>query len=208
MRSLIILLAVILIGGSVHGESMTFVVDDPGGRNMVKFTSKAPIESIVGVSHAVSGSVTLDPDDLKKNIQASITVDLKTLKTGIDMLDGHMRSEKYLHTEEYPNAVFILDGSVGEDAVSLTEGKPVEILFKGVFTLHGVSKEIEINGTATYLKEVPGLVDMGYPGDMLNFDGSFVINMGDYNIERPQMLMLKLAEEVNIHLNFTATTGR
>ncbi len=52
------------------------------------------------------------------------------------------------------------------------------------------------------------LVQQGYPGDMLNFDGSFPINYTEYGVKRPQFLMLKLAEVVRISLNFTATTGR
>jgi len=197
-----------LSAGLASADVMKFTVDDLGGRNVAGFTSKAPIENIVGTTNAVTGYVTFDPMDLSIPVKCRITVDLTKVTTGINLRDEHMRSADYLNTAAYPEAVLVLDGKINAKAALLTDGKPLDLTFKGEFTVHGVTKTVEIRGKATYLKEVAGLVEYGYPGDMLNFDGNFTIKLSDYGIKIPQLLVLKLADETNVNVNFTATTGR
>jgi len=204
----LLVLFTLLVTGLSYGETMIFVVDDPGGRNTVTFTSKAPIENIVGTTNAVTGSVTYDPSDMRQPVKAQISVDLREVNTGIDMRDKHMRSADYLNTDGYPIATFTLNDLIAANATSMSSSDPVEVKLKGIFALHGIEREIEVSGKATFMKEVSGLIDFGYPGDMLNFDGDFTIKMQDYGIKRPEMLFLKLSETIDIQLNFTATTGR
>ncbi len=203
-----IILAVFLLVSLGQAKEMTFVIDDTGGRNVAKFSSKAPIETIVGTTNQVTGKITFDPDDLSKPAHGSVAVDIVSLNTGIKLRDEHMRGEDYLNTDTYPTATFVIDNPVIAKVKSLVPGETVAVEVKGKFTVHGVTKDITIKGNAGYFMENPALAKMGYPGDMFNFDGEFSINLSDYNIKRPQFLVMKLAEEVKIRINFTATTGR
>ena len=119
-----------------------------------------------------------------------------------------MRSEKYLNTEEFPFAVFEFNSPVETGIQNLKPGETISISLQGKFRLHGITRDIVIKGNASLYKEVKELVEYGYPGKMFNFDGHFKVNLKDFNINRPEFLIMKLAEEQQIHINFTATTGR
>lgn len=191
-----------------HAAETKFIVDDPGGRNTVEFTSKAPIENIVGITNQITGSITFDPENLQKNASGKIQVDLRTLNSGIALRDEHMRSENYLNTEKFPFATFEFDSPVETGILNLKPNETVSVSLKGKFELHGVTKEIVIQGNASLYNEVKELTEYGYPGEMFNFDGDFKVKLQDFNIKRPEFLIMKLAEEQQIHINFTATTGR
>ena len=194
MKLIKLTLAVLLfMTGSSLAKEAKFIVDDPGGRNVAEFTSKAPIENVIGTTSAVTGFVSFDPVDLSKPAKANIKVDLTKVTTGIAMRDEHMRSKDYLNTSEYPEAIFAMEGLLKTASSSMPEGEPVDVTLKGKFTIHGVTRTVEVTGKATYLKEVSGLVEMGYPGDILNFDGAFTVLLNDYKIKRPQFLVLKLS---------------
>jgi polyisoprenoid-binding protein YceI len=208
MRKLIFIACGILAFNAAIAAPMTFVIDDPGGRNLAQFASKATIENIAGNTNAVTGSVTFDPSDLKKPVSAHIEVDLRKVDTGIAMRNEHMRSENYLNTDKYPSAVFSIDTMITTAAKIATENQATDVTLRGWLEIHGAKRQVSVTGKAIYLKANPDLDKMGYPGEMLNFDGNFRILLSDFNITRPQMLVLKLAEEQDIHINFTATTGR
>lgn len=207
-KSIIALVSILILVGLGFAKEMTFIVDDPGGRNVMEFTSKAPIENIVGTTNQVTGRMTFDPENLSQTVKAQLKVDLKSMTTGIKLRDEHMLAENYLNAEVFPAANFEFDGFVQSDVVMLSPGTPAEVTLKGNLTLHGVTHEIKVVGTAAYYQEVLELNSFGYPGDMFNFDGTFTIKLSDFNIKRPEMLIMKLSEEIKIQINFTATTGR
>lgn len=117
-----------------------------------------------------------------------------------------MRSENYLNTDLYPTAEFSLDGIVKSEYNAMPIGEPVDVTLNGKFTVHGITKDVTITGRATYLGENPDLANFGYPGHIFNFDATWMINLADYQIKRPQLLFLKLSEEQVINVNFTATS--
>ena len=82
----------------------SFVAEMKDGRNNARFESDAPLENIVGTTNMISAMLTLDTDDVTKSAKGKVVVNLKSLKTGIDLRDKHMRSEDYLHTDRYPDA--------------------------------------------------------------------------------------------------------
>lgn len=190
----------------VWSKPQTYILDDPKGLNVVEFRSRAPLELIVGRTNAITGTVTFNNEDLTQPFQATIKVDLRTLNTSNETRDSHMR-ERYLHTDQYPWAVFEASGMLSTPSQRLFDGETAEVILTGLFTLHGVTKEIEVKGTATYFQGSEYLAKLGFPGDVLRFEGVFWVNLQDFNIERPQMLVLKLAERQEVRVAFTATTG-
>jgi len=197
-----------LIASQSSAAEKTFVVDDPGGRNMVKFESKAPLEQVIGTSSKITGTISFDPQEVIKTAKGDLVVDLTSLKTGISLRDEHLQSADYLNVVQYPKATLTILSVESDDRKSINPGQTVPVTAKGQLNLHGVEKEVTITGTVSYLSEIPEMVKMGYPGDLLNVDASFKINLSDFCIQRPQFLMLKLSEEIIVSVNFTATTGR
>ena len=58
----------------------------------------------------------------------------------------------------------------------------------------------------TYFKGSKEL-EAGYMyGDILKIDGNFKLKLSDFNIKRPQFLLLKLNEELDIKISMLAST--
>ncbi|MCK7526563.1 MAG: hypothetical protein MZV64_57720 [Ignavibacteriales bacterium] len=57
-------------------------------RNQATFFSTTPLEDITGLSNDVKGSVTFNVGDLK-TLKGKVIVSVASIKTGIDMRDGH-----------------------------------------------------------------------------------------------------------------------
>ena len=121
-------------------------------RNQATFDSDAPLENIVGVTNSINVMAMINHNDVTANPMGKATVDLSTLKSGIDLRDKHIRSKNWLDTDNYPDAVFQLTG-ISSSQKKLEDGKKVNVTLHGKFTVHGVTKEIDAPAELTYFKE-------------------------------------------------------
>ncbi len=83
-------------------------------------------------------------------MQGSISISTASLKTGIELRDGHLQSENWLDAESYPEITFVIKNV--SNVKSLEENK-LEGKVVGDFTTHGVTKEVIADITMTYLDE-------------------------------------------------------
>ena len=199
-----ILLVILAASGYAQTTTKTFYVNDERKRDVVTFTSKAPLEMILGTTGHIVGFVETDPADIM-NTRARFEVDLATLKTGIDMRDGHMRGQ-YLETEKYPKAIFELTKVVKASQPTLENQKPVELMVEGNFSVHGVTKPITIPLTIAYFQESEE-TKAKLPGDMIRIEGAWDILLSDYKISRPQFVILKLDDKQKINIDVFGSTG-
>ncbi|MDA1190439.1 MAG: YceI family protein [Candidatus Poribacteria bacterium] len=191
-------------------------------RDIVTFTSKAPLEKIVGKAKKTWAHINVkDVANIvgKKTVMATFVVDLTTLDSGITLRDQHMR-DNFLHTGQYPKVTFRLNEVVaaytitmqGEREVKtsvkgLTDGKETFVDAKGTLDLHGVKREITVTRLGiTYFKATDVTKNVR-PGDLLKVVGSFKLVLGDYKIERPQFLLMKLSNDVMLDFDVTLGTG-
>ncbi|MBI3871627.1 MAG: YceI family protein [candidate division Zixibacteria bacterium] len=188
-------------------EAATFATHGDS-RNRAEFLSKATLETITGKTRAVTAQFEVDPADVS-NATGTVTVDLKTLDTGIDMRNKHMR-ENQLETDQYPTASFALktvrapgDTSASADSatkLTLTAGQPTKVTVAGTLTIHGVAHEITAPATVTYApagSDAKGKI----PGNQLHLQTSFPLKLADYSIVRPEFLFMKVAEELTITID-------
>lgn len=194
ITALIILLLTISI------SAQTFVAKGDS-RNQATFESNAPLEDIVGVSSELVAKAEVNPSDIS-NASGSVMVDLRKLKTGINLRDEHLRSEMWLNTEEYPYAEFALNKITG--AESLPEGKEVNVKFHGTFTVHGVSKELVADGTLTYIKESEK-TKANIKGNLLKVQAAFTIQLANYGVIIPDMMIGKVDDTIKVSTLFIAT---
>lgn len=187
-----------------QNATKTFYVNDEKKRDIVVFTSKAPLETIKGTTAEARGFVAVDPADISA-AKARFEVDLASLKTGIGLRDEHMR-EQYLETNKYPNAVFELTRIASSSDKELLDQKSNQIMAEGNFSVHGVTRTITIPLTVTYIKESENTRAKS-PGDILHIEGAWEIMLSDYNIPRPQFVLLKLDNKQKIEIDFFAATG-
>jgi polyisoprenoid-binding protein YceI len=162
----------------------------------VVFTSKAPMESFDGKTKQVSGHVTCPADDLSGPLDLRIEVDLASLDTGIGMRNTHMR-ERHLETDEYPLAVFTGTSIVATSAPALSVGQTVSLTVRGAFDLHGVGLPRDLEAAVTLAAD-----------GSLTVEVHFVVSLEDHAIDRPGFLMMKLADEQQVHVKLHALPER
>ncbi|MBI1910041.1 MAG: YceI family protein [Deltaproteobacteria bacterium] len=151
----------------------------------VQFSSKAPLEDFVGKTKEISGWVEGNAGQLTK-VQGTFSVNPVSLKTGNRLRDKDMR--EFLETDQFPEIRFTLKQIGGMKL--LTPGQKGGVTAEGSFDLHGIKR------TETIPLEV--LYDP--TKQELQISSTFPILLADYQIERPQVLWVKLAEKVTVTL--------
>jgi len=202
---LITFLAMLAAASASAGEPLNFYVNDELKRDIVTFTSKAPMETVVGKTGEITGFIEVDPTDIAGPSRARLEVDLASLKTGIGLRDRHMR-EQYLEVEEYPIATFTLTGVKSASSNSLENNVPVDLTLVGDFNVHGVTRQVEVKATAVYIKESED-TSVRHPGDLLHITATFDVYLTQHNIKRPKFVILKLDDLQKIELDFFASTA-
>ncbi|MBN1561091.1 YceI family protein [candidate division KSB1 bacterium] len=176
--------ALFMLVFSMIGLAAEFHVDKEQS-NLVKFTSAAPLEEIVGTTEKIDGYVMWQGDDLTAESDFYFEVDLASIDTGIGLRNRHMR-DNYLETDKYPFASYA--GRIVE-AVVQQDGS-IDIKSSGTFKLHGVERKMQIDGKITQ------------SGDGFKATSRFSIKLADHKIERPQLMLLKVGEEILLDVTF------
>ena len=170
----------------------------PGEPNLVRFESKAPLESFDGKTRAVTGYIELQPDALADSIDLLIEVDLASLDTGLPLRNQHMR-ENHLETSRHPKAVFRGGRLSGFPERALAPGKTLKGIVRGVFSLHGIDRTMEVP------VEVTRQSDDGI--ERLRIKAAFAVKLAAHGIARPQFLVLKLDDTQRVTVELSATRG-
>jgi polyisoprenoid-binding protein YceI/mono/diheme cytochrome c family protein len=150
----------------------------------IRFTVDAPLDSINGVSQAVSGNVVFDLDTLALS-SSRIVADPKSFQTGISLRDEDLR-DQFFEATNWPEIVLAVQKLTRFSRSSLQDGEHVQADAQALFSLHGV----------THLVTFP--VDIQRRGSegttSLTVRGKFDVPLADYQIRRPTRLFLKLGE--------------
>lgn len=163
----------------------------PGDGTRVEFVSKAPLETFTGRTKLVSGACTCDIARLVGDITLEVAVDMASFDTGLSKRNQHMR-ENHLHTDRFPQA-WLRGGVLKAMAVSdLPVGGAVSVEFSGELDLHGVRRPVVVP------------LELSRPTEgTIVVRGEFPVRLADYGIPRPQMLLMKLAEEQRVRVSLT-----
>ncbi len=174
-----------------RAEFQTYTVAAGRGQEVV-FLSKAPMESFEGRTDQASGTIAADFANLAAGCEVRIAVDLASLKTGIGMRDSHMR-DRHLETDKFPAAVFTGSRVIAATPAGLAPGGTARVTVAGTFDLHGVAREVEL----------PVALALAADGT-LTVRAEFNVLLTDHQIDRPKVLMLKLADEQKVSVSLTA----
>ncbi|MFA3782011.1 YceI family protein [Melioribacteraceae bacterium 4301-Me] len=196
------ILLTLLIGANLFAQ--TFTADSKDSRNQAQFISDAPFEKINGLVSGLDAIVMLNPNDITQKPLGKVKVVISNIKTGIELRDEHLRSEMWLNAAKYPYAEFQLTGIKNPSSRSLNDGQKIKCIFVGKFSVHGVTRDIEVPGTLTYFKESEK-TKAKMPGNLLVTDAEFNIKLSDYGIKIPDMVVGKVNDEVKVAANFVAS---
>jgi polyisoprenoid-binding protein YceI len=141
---------------------------------------------------ALSGSLTASASG-SPSFDGSVTVDLRSLDTGIGLRNEHLR-DTYLEVDKGPGydaaTISKIDLKGMNPAAPAGKGS-----FSGSLTLHGVTKTVE------------GAVDVRQAGTGLRVTGSFPLSLSDYGIRPPRYLGIGVKDTVQVQVVFAVTSG-
>lgn len=180
----------------------TFSFTDKKGRNQAMFFSSTPLEDVTGLSNDVSGSVTFNVGDVS-TLKGSISISTASLKTGIELRDGHLQSKNWLDAESYPEITFVIKNVSNVKSV---EDNKLEVKVVGDFTTHGVTKEVIADITMTFLDESEQ-TKQKLPGDLLGVEAKFSIVLSDYEVEN-MVLGQKVSDSIEITVTMVGSNAK
>jgi polyisoprenoid-binding protein YceI len=182
MKSLVTKLVIFLaLAGAALAESETFNFKDPKHGNSAVFKLVAPKETIQGSANAISGSVSFDPQNPAAT-KGKIVVEAKSLAVPNPIMKMHLHGSTWLEVQKYPEIAF----EVKELKNVKTEGDKTMADVSGTFTLKGVSKDLTVPVTLTYLKDKLSQRQPGLKGDLLVVRSTFTIQRSDFNVNAHQ----------------------
>ena len=187
MKKIITVLA-ILLGFNTHAQIFTAKT----GATSISFFSSAPLENIEALN---KGAIIV----LKSSTnEIQIRVTIQNFKFKNALMEEHF-NENYMETDKkvevngaatYPNRYAEFKGKINEPVDYSKEGEN-KVTISGKLTLHGVTKEVTIEGTLTK------------QGNEVLIASKFKIKVADYNIKVPSMYVKNIAEEVEVTINST-----
>ena len=180
---------------SVKARKVT--VDAPGTKfalgvlpqnSNITIESKTDLETVITQTNVLSGEVALD---FRKPAGAvKIAVPVRSLRTGIEMRDEHLRSPMWLDAAKHPEITF-----TSTKATFLGKRK---WRVEGDFGMHGVTKritiEVSVSGVPPHV-----MAKTGFPGRSgLHFRTSFTVKLSDYGVKLPGIAVGKVSDELKI----------
>ncbi len=148
------------------------------------------VSKVRGTFDDFTGAITI-AEDGTPSVVADIKVD--SVNTRNEGRDGHIRSNDYFGTEEFPVATF--------RSTSVVAAKGGDYTLTGDFTLRGITKEIEMS--LEFLGVNPG---MGH-GTVAGFEANTVINRNDFGITTNMPLEgggAVVGDKINLHIEIEA----
>ena len=198
----------VIAADNATGEGMMFYVNDPAGRNSVVFKSQAPLEDIVGTTGNITGYMMFDPLNPQADGQGEFMVPVADLDTGIPLRDEHLRGETWLNAAAYPMIVLKINELTDISEVLISDdARTFDVVASGDFSLHGITRTVEVPGRITYLKESEA-TSKRLPGHILAVRGNFTVALADYGIVgSPGLVGSKVGEVIDIEVSIMGSTG-
>jgi polyisoprenoid-binding protein YceI len=116
--------------------------------------------TVSGTFSGLKGDIQFDPI-IPKNCSVNISINSKTIDTGIDLRDNHLMKEEYFDTDVYPTISFISQNLTVQDGHWKAEGK---------LTVKETTKEVSFPFKVVTQKD-------GYA-----FKGTFTLNRRDFGV--------------------------
>ena len=137
----------------------------------------------------------------------TIRVDLSTLRTGIERRDAQMLSKEFLDTENADHRFALFDLKEVEMAGPLEAGKETPAKLWGTLTIKARPVQISADARITYLKLTPAQLEtqkrFGFTSDNMRVRAKFSTAFTNHGMQVPQVLFLKLSNEIQLEIDLT-----
>ena len=168
----IICAILILFGNTLYSQDILRI---DNSISTISYSGKHFLHSWGAVNENISGLIEVNDNQVSKiGIVAKVT----DFKSGNSSLDSN--SYRVLDALRIPNIIF---------TSSEIDDFSDNIKISGIISFHGVEKKISVS-----LKKIS-------ENDIISFTGEFLINLSDYNVKRPSLLLQKINDQIEIDLN-------
>jgi hypothetical protein len=146
----------------------------------IQFIASTPLETIDPINNHVS--CILDTEN------GNIVFQLKMISFKFEkaLMEEHF-NEKYVESEKFPKATF--QGKIKDWDTTLLNGEKHMVLAIGNITIHGIKKEIIVNGIIKTNKI------------NIFLSSSFDITLADFGIGIPKLVRDKISKTVKVEVN-------
>lgn len=144
-------------------------------KSFINYTGKHFLHKWSAENKNISGLIEIDGESIS-NI--GIVAKVKDFKSGNSSLDSN--SYRVLDALRIPNIVFRSSEIV--DSLDV-------IKISGTISFHGIEKDLNV------------LLDKSTENNTILLAGKFIINLSDFNIERPSLMLQKINNEIEVQIN-------
>ena len=188
-RVSLVVAACVAVPATSYAEAITYRIGGDG-ESKATFVSDAPLDTMIGKTDKVTGSLAVDPSDISKTT-GDFKAPVKSLRTGNDLRDEHLQGDGWLDAKKNPFIHFeiteIILGKKGNKGLKQGKDKKVEV--KGKFTAHGVTQLVTAKGT------------VNWSGSGIRIKAEFPVNLTDHDISVPSIVRLKVANEIQVSVD-------
>ncbi len=170
------------------------------GKNAAEFRIDDAIETIVGTTTKVSGTITAHAENVAAS-SVDVRVELASLDSGIALRNQHMR-ERFLEIAKYPYATF-RSVSVSGPA-SIAPNKPVEVSVTGDYSMHGITRRITVPVRVVLIPESELTKSTRGPGDWIHATATFSIRIADYDVRVPDTFLVNTSDPIPVKIDIFA----
>lgn len=121
------------------------------------------------------------------NHSIAFTIPIRDFKFEKSLMQEHF-NEKYMESDKFPKSTF--QGKM--TGFDINKKGPQQVSATGKMTMHGVTKDVEIPGTVEVVN-----------ASTIHLNSVFAIKLDEYQIKIPQLLWQKIAEQVEVKVDFT-----
>ncbi len=182
--------AVVSLAGSAFAADVYQI--DPAHTSVGFSITHMVINTVHGRFGDVAGTVTVDPDASNALVEAQATIQAKSVDTGIEKRDNHLRSPDFFDVAKFPTITFVS---------KRLEKQGGQTVLVGDFTMHGVTKELSLPIT------LKGPIKDPWGNLRLGVSAAGSLNRKDYGVTWNKALEaggVMLGEEVQIQIDAEA----
>lgn len=151
------------------------------GNGKVDFFSKTPVEDIEAHNTAAGAIINTETGQL------AFKVPIKSFHFPNNLMEEHF-NENYMESGKYPEGTFT--GKM-EPLIDFSKPGSYPVKTKGKLKIHGVEVERELAGTITVKADKTA-----------ELKSDFEVLLVDHKIERPQLVLVNIAEKISVKTDF------
>lgn len=149
----------------------------------IRFFSEAPLENIEATNQQVSCALNTQTGEL------AFRVLIRSFSFDKALMQEHF-NDNFMHTHEYPNAIF--EGQIEQfDEIDFETDGMHHVMVSGKLTIKDVTREIRESGTLE-------IID-----NEIRAHSVFMVEPEAYNIEIPRRFVRNIAREIEVRVDAT-----